>query len=299
MLHEVLTLAFDEQPTDHGGDHVTPMTSSGVPYRYALVGHLGRPATTYASTAEALLTVLIPGYEPFDGQALLEAPEASYHDAYIEHVMARTRYAYGVAFDHAAQALINDVVTAEELRWLQRSLDYDNPLTMDELPEWNCAIPMILLSAYYSRDNLAAPAGNILWLDAYTPELLIEGLARAGIINLREHTLDHAGPPTVTIRAGELPAHELLSNLQAQLDMTAANLGNPAAEDHHRESLQVLAARILQWTELPAYDLEGKMRTRIEEVIAGNLSVKAAKDLSKILGRLLDLITPSTPDPDE
>lgn len=304
MLHEVLTLAFDDQPTDHSGDSVTPLTSAGSPYRYALVGYLGRPETTYASNADALLSVIIPGYEPLDltNDDLDQTPEdptdQEYRDRYIAQATLRTQYAYGVAFDNAAQALINDTLTETELGWLQRSLEYEPPLTIEELPEWTAQVPMILLAAYYRRAGLAAPAGNIVWLDGYPPETLIAGLAKAGVIRLREHTSARHLADT-EIRLGELPPAELLSNLHAQLEMTAANLDRPEAEDHHRETLRILTRRLHDWPGLPSHDTNGKLRTRLEHILTSpdEPTAAAAKELSKKVGKILTAII--SPDPDE
>lgn len=292
MLHETLTLAFDDQPTDHSGDPVTPLTSAGTPYRYALVGYAGRPETTYASTAEALLSVIIPDYEPLDLDDDNTADDV-HRDRYIAQATLRTQYAYGVAFDNAAQALINDQVSEAELKWLQRSLDYDPPLTMQELSEWTAQVPMILLAAYYRRENLAAPAGNIIWLDGYTPELLLEGLAKTGAIQLREHILNHRLTSETGLRLGDPSAVEFLSALRDQLDMTAANLDLPEAEDHHRESLEVLTRRLRDWTELPSYDLRGRLRDRLDQVLdEDDYTPATAKELSKAVDRILKATTP-------
>ena len=55
----VATVPDDEQAYDHSGQPIAPLTPAGFPYRYKL---RGRGLSSYASTAEEVLALVIEDY---------------------------------------------------------------------------------------------------------------------------------------------------------------------------------------------------------------------------------------------
>lgn len=279
MLHETMTVPFDKQPRDHSGDPVTPLNSNGAHYRFALVGWRDRPETIYATSPEVLLSIIMS--DPELGRDPEAAPEG--HRGHLDQAEARIRHAYGVAVHHAAQTLIDGTLPEDKTDLLYRSLDYTNPLTIKELPEWNEEVPLALLAPYYRRANLTAPLGNIVWLDSYTPELYLRGLARLGFIELREHTTSQS--TTTQVEFNEPTQEQILSTLIQQFRMAEIALSGPDHQPHHVQMLVDAAQRTL--AEIPAAATHPQLRSRLDSIIsrASLTSANAgylAQELTKI-----------------
>lgn len=249
MLHETFVVPFEHQQHDHGGEPVSPLSGAGTPYPYAAVDR-DRQQITYATTADALLATMITDYQPTE----LPDDDQAARELYLTQGQRRTEYAYGVCVDNMAQAVISGAVPDEDLQVLRRSLDYDPPLTRTELADWTHHTPMMLIASSYLHLDLVAPAGNVVMLHPTTPETLVESLARAGVIELRRHTLVASPHSTSDILIGEPGPAALLEETLADLDMLLSNLKSPDHFEHHRSSMQILANRIEAWTPQPGND---------------------------------------------
>lgn len=243
MLNEIFHLPMSQQPHDHSGDPVAPLTSVGTPFTY---GVLGEDRITYASSADALLGTLIADYTPTN-------PDDHADEDLTEHYLAqgrrRTEYAYGVAVNNIAQAIIAGELTDDQEAQLQRSLSYSPPLTITELPEWDPPVPMLLVASPYLRDHLAPPAGNVVMLDPTTPETMVHSLAEAGVINLLRHAVAAAPAATSTLAIGDPEPDEVVAGAIADLDMLLSNLEDPGHLPHHRSSIHTVAARLRTWSQ--------------------------------------------------
>lgn len=242
---EIFILLDQDQPRDHGGDPVAPLTTSGQNYLYALRDP-ERATTTYATSADALLSTLIDGYNPRDLDGT--DPDAD-HTLETTRIAQRARHARSLAINHAAQAILAGAKDAT-VATLQRATTYQPPLTAQELtahhdPQW----PLLLISAFYEGpDTPQPPAGDVALLRTHDPVDYLRDLHNAGQIILLEHS---STTPAVTVLA-DLDPDPVLA-LPTHLDRLEQSLAylhdNPtdqatAAVREHTEAVLRLAATV-------------------------------------------------------
>lgn len=207
---EIFILLDRDQPRDHGGEAVAPLTSSGQTYLYALRDP-ERATTTYATSADALLSTLIDDYDPRDLDGL--DPDA-HHALETTRIAQRARHARSVAINHAAQAILAGA-SDSTIATLQRATTYQPPLTASELPthrdpQW----PLLLIAAFYEGPNATQPpTGDVALLRTHDPVDYLRDLHNAGQIILLEHS---STTPTITVLA-DLDPHPALA-LPTHLD---------------------------------------------------------------------------------
>lgn len=181
----VATVPDDEQAHDHSGQPIAPLTPAGFPYRYKL---RGRGLSSYASTAEEVLALVIEDYpRPLDNDGDASADQArndeQAHDARVLH-------AFGVITNLVAEAIISGELTAAEEAVLQRSAERGPdrpPITVEDCPRWDHpTVPMVLLSALYDRSlgTRTPPAGHIVFVDPGEPDTYLGDLIRLGLIEV-------------------------------------------------------------------------------------------------------------------
>lgn len=175
----------DDQPRDHGGDPVAPLTPTGHPYRFRL--RIDQ-RSYYASTADDLLAVIIDGY-PEPPQNPDDADQVDTYDQ--EALDARTLHAFGVIINHVAGAIIEGDLTPDDEALLRRSAERgpsSPPITDQECPIWTASTPMILITGlYHPSQRRQPPAGNVTFLDPGTPDTYLDDLARIGEIKLQQN----------------------------------------------------------------------------------------------------------------
>lgn len=203
-MSRLVKLVYDEdQPVDHGGEPVAPLTPAGLPFRYRL--REGDHAF-YASTADDLLAVIIDDYpEPTSD----DADDAVVHTYDEAALSARTLHAFGVITNHVAAAIISGNLTADQERMLRRSAergpDYP-PITADDCPTWDADDPMILIAGLYHQSlHRVAPAGNVIFIDPGTPEHYLWDLARIGEAQVYENPVFADGHSTITSHSMDKP----------------------------------------------------------------------------------------------
>lgn len=193
----LVKLVYDnEQPVDHGGDPVAPLTPAGLPFRYRL--REGDHAF-YASTADDLLAVIIGNYPDPPADEADDAAVDTYDEAALS---ARTLHAFGVITNHVAAAIISGNLTADQERMLRRSAERgpdSPPITAGDCPTWDADVPMILIAGLYHESlHRVAPGGNVIFIDPGTPENYLWDLARLGEAQVYENPVFAGGHSTIT-----------------------------------------------------------------------------------------------------
>ena len=182
----VATVPDDEQAYDHSGQPIAPLTPAGFPYRYKL---RGRGLSSYASTAEEVLALVVEDYP-----RLLDLDDTAADDdraRYEEQAHdVRVLHAFGVITNLVAGAIISGELTVAEEAVLQRSAERGPdwpPITVEDCPRWDHpAVPMVLLSALYDRSlgTRTPPAGHIVFIDPGEPDTYVGDLMRLGVIEV-------------------------------------------------------------------------------------------------------------------
>lgn len=242
FTHPTLVINAHNLPHDHVGDDVAPLTDSGTPYRYALIDD-HRHQITWATDAEGILAHLIDTYP-------LDEPDdpTQHHQIHHERLIARSRYIWAALVNHAAAA-ITAGADPGVCQTLQRAVEPDNLPTFAEIPAWTHDIPLALPAQFYAPYNpgRTAPLGNTVLLDADSPELLLDSLARLGTIHLLTHTSLDA-PGHLSLATGDP-----LTTLQNDLDELIAALfvledddldrTDPTSAEAHVEDLRLSLSR--------------------------------------------------------
>lgn len=186
ILQPATVVWDDEQPRDHAGAPVAPLTPAGMPYRYRL-RLPGR--ALYAVTADQALAAVVddypsppptdpdtdgPGWEQFDQDS---------HDTRVLH-------AFGVIVDHVAQAIIGGQLDPPAEATLQRSAlrgPGHPPITAEDCPVWDHPVPMILIKDLYNPavTDRRPPLGNVDYIDPGVAETYLHDLARLGVVDLQ------------------------------------------------------------------------------------------------------------------
>jgi hypothetical protein len=195
----------DEQPVDHAGSPVAPLTPAGLPYRWRL-RLAGR--SVYAVDADQVLAAVIDDYptRPSDGDtaAAWARFEETSHDA-------RVRHAFGVIVDRVAEAMVNDRLDVDSERVLQRSAERGPdrpPITRDDCPEWAHEVPMILIKDLYNPavTTRRPPRGNIVFIDPGLADAYLLDLAGLGVIDLEQNPVYRSGGSTEILIPGTAEA---------------------------------------------------------------------------------------------
>ena len=176
----------DEQPVDHAGAPVAPLTRAGMPYRWRL-RLPGR--SLYAVDADQVLATVVDDYPAVPADDAPDSSWASFDEASHD---ARVLHAFGVIVNHVAQAMMAGLLDADAERLLQRSANRgpDNPpITIDDCPEWSHEVPMILIKDLYNPDHTTRqpPRGNVIYLDPGVPETYVLDLARLDALDLEQN----------------------------------------------------------------------------------------------------------------
>lgn len=188
---------------DHGGKPVAPLTPAGGPYRFRMRQH-DRARTTYASDADALLSVLIEDY-PDHVDASQETLMAAYQ--------ARVGHAAGVIFGLFASAVLTGQLSEDEEAILLASTVHTEQLpaiTTEQCRRWtHPEQPMVLIRELYLADDpVRPPGGNIYWIGCGDAESYLQSLAALDQIVLQENPSVTRLPPTTitSVRARETVA---------------------------------------------------------------------------------------------
>ena len=176
----------DEQPVDHAGAPVAPLTPAGMPYRWRL-RLPGR--SLYAVDADQVLATVVDDYpaQPAD-----DAPHSSWEDFEQTSHDARVLHAFGVIVNHVAQAMMAGLLDADAEHLLQRSANRgpDNPpITIDDCPEWSHEVPMILIKDLYNPEVISRqpPRGNVIYIDPGVADTYLLDLAMLGVVDLEQN----------------------------------------------------------------------------------------------------------------
>ncbi|MDN5802996.1 MAG: hypothetical protein L0H26_00155 [Microlunatus sp.] len=183
----------DEQPVDHAGAPVAPLTPAGMPYRWRL-RLPGR--SLYAVDADQVLAAVV--VVDYPSPPAEDEPDSAWEDFEQAGLDARVLHAFGVIVDHVAQAMINGVLDPDAERVLQRSASRgpDNPpITLYDCPEWSHEIPMILIKDLYNPDvtTRQPPRGNVVYIDPGVAETYLLDLARLDVVDLEQNPAYRSG----------------------------------------------------------------------------------------------------------
>lgn len=274
---ETYTLPDDRQPYDHGGEPVAPLSSDGTPFAYAW-RQPDNHRTIYATTADALLAEIIPGYDPRDPGG------DDRREGIIRRLADRARHAQGVVVNHAAQAIMSGV-DQDIVEVLQRSTDYTQPLTHAELAEWTHEIPLVLIGAFYGpgEDQYDPPAGNVIMLRVERPELYLDDLHEAGAIILWKHSKVSVGNLTVSVALDPDPSASIPPRL-ALVDQGLTALKADPSEFNEgllRERVETLLASLeaAPLTGLDPAQLRSQMTITSRDTIGGFVERELSKPI--------------------
>jgi hypothetical protein len=183
----------DEQPVDHAGEPVAPLTPAGMAYRWRL-RLPGR--SVYAVDADQVLAAVIDDYPTPPDTA--DTTDAAWDRYELTCLDARVLHAFGVIVDHVAQAMFAGLLEPDAERILQRSAERGPdhpPITVDDCPEWPHQVPMILIKDFYNPavTSRQPPRGNIVYIDPGQPEPYLLDLDRLGVVDLEQNPVYRSG----------------------------------------------------------------------------------------------------------
>lgn len=193
------TTSLVDPPRNHTGHPVAPRTPWGTPFRYALVER-DRRRITWALLPDAILAHLIDDYPLGNGPTRATAAERE-----IRRIQLRVEHMWSTLLNEAAQAIVEGA-PEEVVTVFQSVLDKNTMPTSETVPHWDYPRPLGLPEPFFRDGRAYPPSGNVVILDARTPEGYLMDLQRLGAVEVWTHPSVDDLVTVRTVEPGEIGA---------------------------------------------------------------------------------------------
>ena len=166
MITDGFTRILDPQVSrDHGGHPIAPDHPAQLAWAYDLIEPRGR---VYGVDADAILAALIEDYPTSESDTHLAAARAR-HALSTATALTAARHAAHLGAMSTHQEHILRIPA-----WM--------PVAV---PQWDCAVPLVLVDVVYSPfTTAAAPIGNVHWLHSREADSYLLSLCEAGAVTV-------------------------------------------------------------------------------------------------------------------
>lgn len=156
-----------------------PTLANGAQYPFSMLD-VKTGDVVFAESRTELVAHIIDDYETsFD-------TEAAQDRALWQRYQIAVRVAGGLQAFLAAAAqeegtFVPELITENDLN----ALLGDKSEKPDDIKSWDHTVPLVLISTDYApHTQIAAPSGNVLWINPYNETTFLESLETAGLINV-------------------------------------------------------------------------------------------------------------------